>query len=40
MGGGDVDDAAGGVEEGEEGARGEEGVVVICVEGFFDDVGV
>lgn len=39
-GGADVHDAASGLEDGEEGAACEHGVVVICVEGLFDDVRV
>ena len=34
----DVDEAAGGLEEGEEGLAGFEGAVVVCFEGLFDDV--
>ena len=39
-GGGDVYEAGVGAEEGKEGEGGEEGAVVVCLEGLLDDVDV
>ena len=37
---GDVDEAAAGTDQGEEGARGGEGAVVVALEGLVDDIDV